>query len=475
MIKQRISNPSLRTSNRVFIDGRCWLLARWPRLLPLKKLKEIADLISQDSATSSEDLLELVNTWFNDLGRVDYSLGATGRINLDAYCHYLDASDFENENRFLPNAFDYRTLRNYHDVFKKIQSDFLDSFGDNPRLASVNERRKMNFGANCEIVKRKSYYRRGLHTWYYFASKTADECLLEYDKLARFFRLRPNFDEMVKNVRYRSWKRLLHSRLSNCLVAKREQVAAAIRPAFLAYKWDRAYVDKRNDIRSRSRNTPTSVEIAECIEQRYSSSPLLQSALLEPSSFKVIPVNDSYGHTRAHVAITNVARSAWVFIFFTGTNRFSVWFTNLSLRSVRKTYFEGTDLEVTVRVHSGILRMFNTLWDTIKGKLNEFNCSLGMLNIGGHSLGGALSHLCCLQLIEWNYMRYRGLSGRNVSHGDLHFSVSTFACPSVFLFPDNNLEQFKQSFSMASGVDDFYEGIVNFNNKSDPVVHRSRR
>lgn len=154
-----------------------------------------------------------------------------------------------------------------------------------------------------------------------------------------------------------------------------------------------------------------------------------------------------------------------------------------------REYPDDTIRKVSVKVHSGIYSMFEDLWKQLEKidmvdpydqtkKIALFE-QADYMTVGGHSLGAALAHLCTLRLIEHRYCNYRKKTFRD----KFLISVSTFACPAVFNFGNEDKKtEFFKCFNTACGIligqtenlKLLRNLVSNYNNINDIVVVRSR-
>jgi Lipase (class 3) len=274
----------------------------------------------------------------------------------------------------------------------------------------------------------------------------------------------------------------VHARLGICLAPLRRYLSGLIAPAFLAYQWGDVVhsIDSNGEIRSKDTWVPLRDDVLRFYKDTINSSSL--NSKIMPQQIETHTIKDLYKLRRTYVAYIGGEEKNAV-VIFTGTDHWKVWGTDLWAFTVEVTYFEGTQLEVKVKVHSGIYSMFTKIWDKIitkttkdpDGKDIPILLQAKTITVGGHSLGAALSHIFALKLIEYRYLKKEELQ----KDANLTLIVTTFACPAVFLFDEFHYREkmFLTSFTRAySGISkgSFKDIITNFNNHNDIVVYLPR-
>ena len=88
-----------------------------------------------------------------------------------------------------------------------------------------------------------------------------------------------------------------------------------------------------------------------------------------------------------------------VYIFFRGTQQIRDWLTDLN---AFHTVYPYGNRNSKIRVHQGFIKAYKSVRSDIHRILNNIRGDLGQVIIGGHSLGGALSILCAVD-IQYNF------------------------------------------------------------------------
>lgn len=427
--------------------------------------------------TPTEDIIDKIHDFFDQLSGYDtihWKLAWHKSQDIAKLCKFLDESGLKETQSgrsklIIINGFGYFKQSNLYQYFDRLHGTLIQeiekSKEDKDTLsklkkklvdrfqAAVNQRRVLHDGMIPSLKPRNNPY----------ASDESEDNAIKY-YLDMFAGLNGN---IVIDIRQSLARTFVHARLSNCLAAVRDRLARLIAPAFLSYDWAISADSVTGEIRS-STGVPMIVDALD----------VLGGKSTDAKSVKLhVGITDHYGLKRAHmasIAPTGDPRSSTQsMITFTGTNHLFAWWTDLCAWEHEVTYFKGKDLEVTVKVHSGIYHMFEKLWPQLRKSSVESTAIV----VGGHSLGAALAHLFVLKLIERRYLNV------NV-HRLFTIRVSTFACPAIFRFDDDTTRlKFNDSFTRAFNarthddeelnhlkIEGLHDIITNFNNVNDVVV-----